>query len=82
MAERTDIYVINEQVRQAVITIIERAVHPSVPLDQLNSLLDHLKGLEPVQVLDEKPAPSSKVTYGGPDNNCCGEPAESASPKE
>lgn len=46
------IYVINESVRQAVLAIITRAVHPRVPFDQVDAIRIHLANLRPVQVME------------------------------
>lgn len=50
MEQAPPIYVITEQVRQALITVITRAVHPNSSFEQINGILVHLNGLSPVQV--------------------------------
>ena len=76
-----EIYVIDEQIRQALIAIISKAVHPSVPFEQVSSIKQHLEGMQPVQVMQGPPAQEGAVahmrgSYTGPDNNGCGDPKE------
>ena len=77
--EQEQIYVINEQIRLALIAIISKAVHPNVPFEQVNSLKEHIEGLKPVQIMQGSPQPdvsAERARYAGPDTDGCGEPGE------
>lgn len=54
------IYVVTESLRQAILTIIRKAVHPNLSYEQVGSVLTGLETLQPVQVMrgvipDEEP---------------------------
>lgn len=75
------IYIIDERVRQALISIIAKAVHPNVSFEQVDVIKQHLEKIQPVQVMQGPPAQEGAVahmcgSYQGPDNNGCGEPGE------
>lgn len=54
-----DIYVIDEQVRQALIAIITKAVHPNVSFEQVDTIRRHLEEMKPVQVREGPPEESA-----------------------
>lgn len=55
MEQQDNIYVIEESVRQALIAIINKAVHPSISFDQIDSIRSHLESLKPVRVMEGIP---------------------------
>jgi len=58
MGERQEpIYVITEPIRQALLAVVVKAIHPTISFDQINSLKEHLISLQPVP---------GRVTQGPP----------------
>ena len=47
-----NIYVIDDPLRQALITIISKAVHPGVPFEQVESIRSRLISMNPVSIID------------------------------
>lgn len=58
MEQTQNLYVITDQVRQALILAIGKAVHPNSSYEQINGIMNHLETLEPVQV---HPDPESLI---------------------
>ena len=59
MERQDNIYVINDAVRQAIIAIINKAIHPAISFDQVNAIRSHLEDLRPVKVMEDLPGSGS-----------------------
>lgn len=61
MEQQENIYVIDETIRQAVLAIISKAVHPSISFDQVSAIRSRLEGLKPVRVMEGAPSPEGST---------------------
>ena len=76
-----DIYIIDEQIRQALIAIIGKGVHPNIAFDQVSAIRQHLEELKPVQMIQGPTAQEGAEAHlrnghAGPDDNGCGYPSK------
>jgi len=59
------VYVISEDVRQAILSIIIKGTHPSISYEQISSVKQYMENLEPVQIMqgqnEDKLNPEKKV---------------------
>ena len=56
-----NIYVIDEQMRRAILAVITKAVHPNVSFDQVDAIKSHLETLKPALIVDELPSGSEQA---------------------